>query len=141
MVQKIGNRIFFIGLVLLVLAAVLGHPLCVLIGSVSLIAIFVGYLMWSSGQEEYDLANLPLSRRPAKEKISRGFGNFYDIFYLAYGFAGLAELVIDRYFPNAKDSWENLPGVLKFLISIMVIATSLFIFIYIMMFIGKNIQI
>lgn len=152
MMSRIGNSVFFIGLILLTLAAIVGMPLAVPIGVVAVLLIAVGWWMWGKKNPTH-AEEVPLSQKPAKTKLIAGIPAIACIalsiafpqfskplitagwFLLAYAIAGLVEMQIDRSFPNAKEGWEALAGWKKFLISAAVIALAVGLFLSIMMFV------
>ena len=147
MASRIGNSIFFIGMILLVPAAMAGMPLMLPIGSLALLLMVLGGWLWLKYAEKSVNNNQSLSRQPAKYKVFVGvpaliliFASLFTeqqnalisgtgMFLLAYAIVGLIELLIDKRAPNAKQSWESISSWGRFFISTFVIVLALVVFI------------
>jgi len=97
----------------------------------------------------------PLSRTPAKHKISAGlfFGllNLYlahldeddkllfmaGVFLLGYAFIGLIELLLGVRLISAAKNWDKLPSWQRFIISVVVICSALVMFIFFIPVVAK----
>ena len=162
-VSRIGNSIFFIGLVLLVTAAIVwdasdgeASPIALAIALVGLLLMGVGGWMWNKPDPNADPNRpIPLSQQSAKAKMLAAIPGAIAVYVfglpgnedivartigyalLAYAMAGAVEAVIDRKFPNAKAKWDGLATWKKLSISTVVIVASFFLFAYAMMGIAR----
>lgn len=155
LISSIGNRIFFLGLILLVLAVIVGMPAGLVIAAVSVLMMALGGWMWSKPKPQGSPENIPLSQQSAKNKIMAGVpailiivGSLFiekekatirmvSLFLFAYALAGVIELILDKSYPNAKDQWGRLAGWKKFIISLIIIIASLIFFLSLIPFVAK----
>lgn len=157
--SRIGNSIFFIGLTLLALAAIVysmsegnAGTISAIIGGASLLLMVIGGWLWNKpDHKQVD----SLSRQTPRLKLlalipglllvclpvsSTGRElQFLGFALLAVAFVGALELLLDRKWPSAKDSWERLAAWKKIGISMVVIAAALFVFGAAAMFIARSI--
>lgn len=146
-----GRAIFWSGIVLLVLAVIIGPPISVILFVVAAIMIFAGGRIKRKSEPKAK----PLSQKSPKSKmlaampaiilialsliiekysaLLAGFG----LMLLAYSITGVVEIYIDSRFPSAKSSWESLQGWKKFLISIAVITAAFLLVIALMPIVAK----
>jgi hypothetical protein len=153
-VSRIGNSIFFIGLILLTLAAIVGLPAAVPIGILAACLICLGAWMWSR-KPKATARRLPLSQQRPENKILAGIPAIFlfglaafvqtgrsltfglGLILLAYAAVGLIEKVLGGRLAGAKSKWEDLSGWMQFLISVIVIVSALFFFVAMMPWVAK----
>jgi hypothetical protein len=156
--SRIGNSIFFIGLMLSALAAIVfsasdggAGSVAALIGGVSLLLMMIAGWLWTSAD---DNQGTPLSRQSPRVKLLSGIPGlvlillpmnsvdrvqrFLGFALLAVAFAGALELLLDRKFPSAKGEWERLHAWKKVGLSTVVIVAAFSIFGATAMLIAKS---
>jgi hypothetical protein len=159
--NRSGNSVFFIGLVLLVPAAMAFFEpdanlelIGLAIGCLSLLFMAIGAWLWTTagGASEHS----ELSTLSPKAKLVagipgliflllsmnstngvQGVQGFLAMGLLAVAIAGGVELVIDRKFPNAKASWDQSHPLKKVAWSTIVIVVAFLAFGAIAMLIGR----
>lgn len=145
--KRVGNSIFFIGLILLALAAIIGSAeesaatfIALAIGALALACMVLGGWLWSRPIPVASPQPVPLSRQRPRNKIVAGAGGlvlllavtligqepdarlrFVALALIAYGIAGMFEVYLDRRLPSARSGWDALPALSKILISTLVI--------------------
>lgn len=145
--SRVGNSIFFIGLMLLVVAAIIwsvsessATPVALAIGALLVACMILGGWLWNRPVSVTSPQPVPLSQQPPRNKILAGVGGlalllamalqnrepdirlrFLALALIAYGIAGAFEVYLDRQFPSAKSRWDALPALNKILLSTVVI--------------------
>lgn len=153
--KRIGNTIFFIGLIFLALAGIVGHPLCIPIGIASILLLILGGWLLSKPGSNTKPEKLPLSQKPPVYKllaaipavlliaysqlfeVEAGFAGNVGLFLLAYASVGVVEIQLDKRMPNAKGKWDSMAGWKKLLISMVIIVFALTLFLSLMPLVAK----
>jgi hypothetical protein len=157
--SRIGNSVFFIGLILLVLAVVVweatdeyANGLVFAIGSIALACMGLGAWLWNRPSPGGSQSTL--SRSSPKHKLLAGVAGlglwlalllggsndikakFVAMALVAYGLVGGLEILIDKRYPTLKPGWDAMGAWKKILISTAVIIASFAVFINLMRLVG-----
>ena len=157
--SRIGNSVFFVGLILLVFAAIVWDAAdrqanwpVIAIGSVALACMGIGGWLWNHPSPNDSRSTL--SQSPPKYKMLAGAaglvmwialhlggsddikGTFVAMTLVAYGVVGGLELLMDEHFPTLKSNWDAMGAWKKISISTVVIIVSFVFFINLMRLIG-----
>ena len=146
--SRVGNSVFFVGLTLLALAAIVfsmsdgsaGH-ISALIGGSSLVLMVIGGWLWNKpdhGRVHSITRQTPMVKLLAlipglllvclpTSSVDRG-NRFLGLALLAVAFVGALELLLDWKWPSAKDGWDRLPAWKKIGISTVVIVAAFLVF-------------
>lgn len=163
--SRVGNSLFFTGLIVLVTAAVVwsmsdGDAIATALslGLVAMLLMGVGGWLWNKPDPAAPGEPVPLSRQSSKAKMLAAIpglitlyisgrsghedkaGLVMGIALLAIALVGGAEAIIDRKFPNAKSNWDALAPWKKLSISTVVIVASYFLFTFAMAGIANHLM-
>jgi uncharacterized membrane protein len=157
--SRVGNSLFFIGLIVLVLAGIawsssddIAIPFALTFTLVALLLMGVGGWLWNKPDPN---APVPLSHQSPKAKMLAAIpglitlyistrpgsedkvGQSIGLALMAFALVGALETFIDRKFPNAKANWDAMATWKKISISFVVIVASIFLFLYAMMEVAR----